>query len=133
MVRTAIRTDFTVFVSSMRPPGVSAFRSGLLFPASEVSVVFSPRLDPAGAVGTMLLLPEGRAGLQVIHEVVAGLESGAAVARSGGDEDHRLARSDPADPVQDHQVDQAEARAGSLGDLSDAGFGEAGVGFEFER
>src|SRR5262245_31926560 len=122
MVRTAIFTGLIGWAVSMRPPGVSAFISrGLLVPAGAVGVVLGRGLDPACAAGPMLLLPEGRAGLQVVHQEVTGLEGGAAVAGGRGHEHDRLARRDPADAMQDRQVVQAEAGPGLLGDLADLG------------
>jgi len=79
-------------------------------------MVLVARLDPPWAVGTGLLLPEGGAALQVVHEEITGLEGGAAVRGGGGDKDDGLARGDVADPVEDEQVLQGEACAGLVGD-----------------
>jgi hypothetical protein len=56
----------------------------------------------------VLLLPEGRAALEVVHQEVAGLEGGAAMAGGRGHEDDRLARRDAADAVDDAIVVQVE-------------------------
>jgi hypothetical protein len=73
------------------------------------------------------------AGLEVVHQEVAGLEGGAAVAGGGGDKDDRLAGGDLADAVQDEDVGQAEAGAGAAGDFVDLGLGEAGIGLQLQQ
>jgi len=81
----------------------------------------------------MLLLPEGGAALQVVHQVVAGLESGAPVRGGGGDEDDGLAGFDPADAMGDAKVVEGKAGAGLIGDLLDLALGEAGIGLQLQH
>src|SRR5262245_10688812 len=46
-------------------------------PPLDRCIIAHPRIDPgAGTVGALLLLPEGRAGLQVVHQKLGGLEGG---------------------------------------------------------
>ena len=63
-----------------------------LVPALGGVLIALPAFDPAGTLGRVFLLPEGRAGLQVVHDEGARLERRLAVGAGGADEDDRLAR-----------------------------------------
>ena len=102
-------------------------------PPGGVGVVLRPGLDPSRAARSVFLLPERGAALQVVHQVVAGLERGAAMARSRRHEDDGLAGRYPADPMDDQLVVEAEALAGGHGDAADLGLGEARIRLELQR
>jgi hypothetical protein len=86
--------------------------TGTALPARQRGLVLVPGLDPVGAVRGHFLLPERRAGLQVVHQELGRGKGVGAVRRGGGDHHDRLARSHRAVAVQDHRIAQTPAVAG---------------------
>ena len=63
-------------------------------PTAGGRIVTGARINPCGpAVGGDLLLPEGRAGLEVVHQELGGGEGGLAVRRGGHDQHDVVARA----------------------------------------
>src|SRR6185312_16093015 len=129
---TATRTG-VIGPSTSLPPGAGRVgRSIRSAPTLHVVIVRGAGLDPALAVRPALLLPEGRAGLQIVHQEVGRLEGRPAMLGGGGDEHDRLARLDRAVAVHHQQVLHGKSRARLRLHGGDGRFGEAGIGVELE-
>src|SRR5262249_32499815 len=88
------------------------------------------RLDPARAVGRLLLLPERSARLQVIHQEFAGSEGVAAV-RARHDDEHDRVRGLELAVAMDHRaIDDLPAAARFFDDLGERFLGHAGIVLE---
>src|SRR5512135_319677 len=99
----------------------------LRLPALGSFVVARARLDPARALRRLLLLPERRARLQVVHDELAGRE-GVAAMRARHDDKHDLVcRLELAEAMDDGAVHHLPARLRLLDDLRDLALGHAGV------
>src|ERR1700761_7764192 len=102
-------------------------------PAFGGSVVGRLGVDPGLAARLLDLLPEWRAGLQIIHQELGGGEGGLAVARRGRHQHNRLPRRDPAEAVNDGDAKQRPARDGFIDMARDFRLGHARIMFERER
>src|SRR5581483_8435925 len=100
-------------------------------PARRRLRVAFARLDPTLlAAGTLLLLPEGRPGLEVVHQELGGGKGGLAV-RRGRDHQHDVvAGQEPADTVHDQACLQRPAPGGLGLDAGQLGFRHAGIVLE---
>src|SRR3990167_798201 len=105
-------------------------RLRLLFPALSSSLIGATPFNPARAVGGVFLLPERRAGFQVIHDEVAGIEGCLAVGTGGADKDDWLAWLQATDAVDDLDSQQRPALRSLLGNLAKGLIGHAGEVFE---
>lgn len=99
-------------------------------PAGLGEVVALSRVDPAGALGRFLLLPEGSFGLQPIHDEGGGFEGRVTVTRRHRDQDDLLAHDHAAYAVDHRDVAQGPAAAGRLDDLREALLGHPRIVFE---
>src|SRR5258706_1127837 len=79
-------------------------------PALDARIVFAARFDPTGAGGALFELPEGRAGFQIIHQELRGLEGGMPVTGGDTDKDDAFARRQPSDAMHDSQSENRPAR-----------------------
>src|SRR3979490_1317994 len=70
-------------------------------PARGGGIVVAARIDPAGAFGAFLTLPERRVGLEVIHQELRRLERGLPVFRCRQHQHDIFSRRDPADAMND--------------------------------
>ncbi len=68
-----------------------------LGPARGGRIIMALRLDPAGAAGAFLALPERRIGLEIIHQEFSRLERGLPVLRGRHDQHDVLPRRDAPD------------------------------------
>src|SRR3954465_12098670 len=107
-----------------RPRGV---RPTGLFPALGGFVVRRAGLDPGCAAGALLLLPEGRAGLEVVHDELAGGEGVAAVRARHGHHDNLLVRLERPMAMDHRAVHYLPAPARLLDDLGNRALGHARV------
>ena len=115
---------------------------GLPFPALMAVIAFVITLIPLfgsviflviGTVRPLLLLPEGGAGLQPVHEEFGRREGRRPVRRGGGHEHDGVARHQPPVPVHHDGAQQRPARA-SLGHMAlDLLFRHAGIMLQRER
>src|SRR5262249_61613115 len=102
-------------------------------PALRGLVIRRPRLDPARALRRLLLLPERRAGLEVVHDELA-RGKGLAAVRAGDDDQHDLVgRLELADAVDDEHVHHLPALLRLVDDFRDRLLGHARVVLEGHR
>src|SRR6266545_7767669 len=101
-----------------------------IFPPPGGGVVALPRLHPSRAGGRVLLLPEGRARLQVIHDELAGGEGLAAMGARYTHHHDAIARHQRADAVDDQHFLQVPALAGLVADFLERLLGHAGIVLE---
>src|SRR5512142_1144182 len=75
--------------------------------------------DPDVPIGEPLRLPDGRACLRLIDRVSGGVERRVPMRRGRHDEDARLAQRDLAEPMDDREPRDAEARLDLVTDLAE--------------
>ncbi len=90
-------------------------------------------LDPVGTPGALFLLPERRAGLQIVHQKFRRRESGLAMRRRGRDQHDIVARNQPPIAVDHRDAEQRPARARFLDMALDLGLRHAGIVFQRHR
>src|SRR5882672_6091325 len=103
---------------------------GLFLPAVRRFVVGGARLDPGRAAGAVLLLPERRLRLEVVHDELAGGEGIAAMRARHRDEHDRVVRLELAVAMNHGAVHHLPARGGLVDDLADRVLRHAGVMLE---
>src|ERR1700744_1038795 len=74
-------------------------------PARRGFLVGGVLLAPVGSAGALFLFPEGRVGLQIVHQEFARFERGAAMGRGHAYEHDTIARSQ-----QPHAMDDRDAK-----------------------
>src|SRR5690606_12338195 len=99
-------------------------------PALGSALVAATAFDPARAFAGVFLLPEGCAGLQVVHDDIAGIERRLAMGAAGTDEDDGLARLQTADAMDDLDTQQRPALTRFIGNPGQGLLGHAGKMFE---
>ncbi len=122
--------------ASLQPLQVRACRSGATLSALEDDIlVGGVRLDPAafGAAGEMLLLPEGRPALHVVHQEAGRLEGGVTVLRGDDDQDDVVAGGDPAVAMDHGDGGERPARRRLFGDAGDLALRHAGIVLQLQR
>src|SRR5262249_41973226 len=102
-------------------------------PAFGGGIVGLLRLDPALAAGAFHLLPERRAGLEIVHQKLGSREGVAAMRRRRDDEHDVLARRDPSIAVDHRDAEQRPAPFGFFHVPCDLGFRHARIVFENQR
>src|SRR5271165_578563 len=102
-------------------------------PPCRFFFVARARLDPALAILRLLFLPEWRAGLEIVHDELAG-GKGLAAVRAGHDDEHDLLGGlELADAVDDEHVVHAPACPGLVDDVVERLLGHARIVFQRER
>jgi hypothetical protein len=90
------------------------------------------RVHPVFTASLQALLPERRAGFQVVHQEVASGEGGTSMRAADADEHDLVSRFQFADAMDDRQRQQGPARLRFRGDRVQAFLRHAGVVFEEE-
>src|SRR5690606_2494306 len=106
------------------------FRSIAAIPACARIVIAAARLHPALALRGLLLLPEWRLGLEVIHDEFAGGEGVASMRAADGHEHDLVAGAQGADTVDDARVVDIPACPGLIDDGGKRLLGHARVMFQ---
>ena len=99
----------------------------LLVPLGARLRVTLAGIDPACALRRLLLFPEWRFGLEIIHDVFAGGKCGAAMSGRDRDQHYLLQRQHGADPVNHQRLDNIPARTSMRDDLRQCFFGHTGI------
>src|SRR5690606_34813729 len=117
-------------VSRIQSQGGASGASVIHRPAPRRDVVGIARLDPAIALGRPLLLPEGRARLEIVHDELARGEGIAAMPRQHHDQHDLVAGSQLADAM-DHEARLDRPALGRLAtDRGERGLGHARIVLE---
>src|SRR5437762_26523 len=112
-------------------PGIGLRRQPTL-PACRFFVVARARLHPALAGGRVLLFPERRARLQVVHDELARREGVAAMCAGDGYQDDLIGRLELADAVDHQRVVDVPARFRLVDDCRQRLLGHARIMLERE-
>lgn len=131
--------DFAMFFSLLVILAVAVRRESrrplmLLRPAPKRSVIGILGADPAARrpVGEMLLLPEGRGRLEIIHDEIRRIERGLAMRRGRQYQDDIAARRNLAEAVDGGEAADRPALHGDAAYAGDLRLRHAGIVFELE-
>ena len=100
---------------------------------SAAVVVAHARVDPARAFGRLLLFPERRARLEIVHDEAAGIEGVAAMGARHRDQHDLVGRPHVADAMDHQRIDDIEALARLVDDRLQRLFRHAGIVLEGHR